>query len=68
MKKTTVAAVSATALLCAVPLARQQATIGKLEARLADAIPLEQLASRSPRPADSRAAAGMSFLQRLART
>ncbi|MCB1132748.1 MAG: hypothetical protein KDN05_16610, partial [Verrucomicrobiae bacterium] len=56
----------ATALLCAVPLARQQATIGKLEARLADAILLEQLASRS-RSADSRAAAGMSFLQRLAR-
>lgn len=66
VKKTTVAAVSATVLLCGVPLARQQAEIAKLEARLAEATPLGELASRS-RSAGTMSVAGVSFLQRLAR-
>jgi hypothetical protein len=66
VKKTTIAAISATVLLCGVPLAYQQTRIQKLEARVADSIPLAELAPRS-RSADSRGHTQVSFLQRLAR-
>jgi hypothetical protein len=66
VKKTTIAAISATVLLCGVPLARQQARIQKLEARFVDSVPLAELAQRS-RSADSRSHSHVSFLQRLAR-
>jgi hypothetical protein len=66
VKKTTIAAVSATVLLCGVPLAYQQTRIQKLEARITDAMPLAELASRS-RTAGSRGHSHVSFLQRLAR-
>jgi RNA polymerase sigma factor (sigma-70 family) len=66
VKKTTIAAVSATVLLCGVPLAYQQTRIQKLKARVADSIPLAELAPRS-RSADSRGHTQVSFLQRLAR-
>lgn len=66
VKKTTIAAVSATVLLCGVPLAYQQTRIQKLEARIADTMPLAELASRS-RTAGSRGHTQVSFLQRLAR-
>lgn len=66
VKKTTIAAVSATVLLCGVPLAYQQTRIQKLEARITDAMPLAELVSRS-RTAGSRRHSHVSFLQRLAR-
>ena len=66
VKKTTIATVSATVLLCGVPLAYQQTRIQKLEARINDTLPLAELAPRS-RPADSRGHSQVSFLQRLAR-
>jgi RNA polymerase sigma factor (sigma-70 family) len=66
VKKTTIAAIFATVLLCGVPLARQQTRIQKLEARITDTLPLAELAPRS-RPADSRGGSQASYLQRLAR-
>lgn len=66
VKKTTVAALSATALLCGVPLARQQAEIHRLEARIANATPLAEFRTSS-RAAGARDMAGVSFLKRLAR-
>jgi RNA polymerase sigma factor (sigma-70 family) len=66
VKKTTIAAISATVLLCGVPLAYQQTRIQKLEARITDTLPLAELAPRS-RPADTRGHSQASYLQRLAR-
>jgi DNA-directed RNA polymerase specialized sigma24 family protein len=66
VKKTTVAAVSATVLLCGVPLAYQQTRIQKLEARVANSVPLAELSPRS-HPTDSRGHSQVSYLQRLAR-
>ncbi|MCU0750982.1 MAG: sigma-70 family RNA polymerase sigma factor, partial [Akkermansiaceae bacterium] len=66
VKKTTIAAVSATVLLCGLPLAYQQTRIQKLEARIADNTPLAELRPRS-RSADSRRPSHVSLLQRLAR-
>lgn len=64
VKKTTVAALGTTLLLCGIPLARQQASISKLESRLrmATAAPLE---SRTPSAA--RGTKSPSLLERLAR-
>ncbi len=66
VKKTTIAALSATVLLCGVPLAWQQTRIGKLEARIADTVPLAELSPRS-RSAGSSGHSHVSYLQRLAR-
>lgn len=65
VKKTTVAAIAATALLCGVPLARQQAAIQRLESQLTR----PELAVNEPgsRHRGQSSAAALSQLRRLAK-
>jgi RNA polymerase sigma factor (sigma-70 family) len=66
VKKSTLVAVSATVLLCGIPLARQQATLNQLEARLAGASMVATSASTT-RSGTRSPAAGMSIIKSLAR-
>jgi RNA polymerase sigma-70 factor (ECF subfamily) len=64
VKKTTVAAIGTTLLLCGIPLARQQASISDLEAKLKNPTDSPQLARTSSRRASSTS---LSIPERLAR-
>lgn len=66
VKKTTVAAISATALLCGVPLARQQAEIHRLETRFTQQVSSPETATR-PRSGRVSRASQISLIQMLAR-
>lgn len=66
MKKTTVAAISATALLCGVPLARQQAELHRLETRFAQHDSSPETTNR-PRSGRASSASQVSLIQMLAR-
>ncbi len=64
VKKTTVAAIGTTLLLCGIPLARQQASIRDLEAKLTNSPDFPQQAQTSSRRANSTS---LSIPERLAR-
>jgi RNA polymerase sigma factor (sigma-70 family) len=66
VKKSTLVAVSATVLLCGIPLARQQATLNQLEARIAESSMVATSASTT-RSGTRTPAAGMSIIRSLAR-